>query len=251
MSKSASGLPQPRSLSKHDPKTFSVGSLDAASQINPGRLSTSSSRSAPLGSKELLKTSALRNQRRWLATNGSKTDTSSLRYTQDPRRGSLPQDGFRDPNRASRFNWRYSHRHFRSLDNEPEKTPLTTRNGNVDWGPALPMDFQKQRIKGTVGGGGAQKSWDSVSRRDSPKMAAVAPFRFRLQPRDDVEAFLDELSDCSSGSMEVCGEDQGSVRSSTTTSTRDELRQKRSFFLFGEISYSRCLRTRLSVPPHC
>ncbi|XP_028302977.1 neuron navigator 1 isoform X10 [Gouania willdenowi] len=35
-------------------------------------------------------------------------------------------------------------------------------------------------------------------------MAAVAPFRFRFQVHEDPDATLDDLSDCSSDSMEVC-----------------------------------------------
>ncbi|XP_037831343.1 neuron navigator 1 isoform X4 [Kryptolebias marmoratus] len=38
-------------------------------------------------------------------------------------------------------------------------------------------------------------------------MAAVAPFRFRFQVNEDTEATLDDLSDCSSDSMEVCCDD--------------------------------------------
>ncbi|XP_069389099.1 neuron navigator 1 isoform X5 [Paralichthys olivaceus] len=47
-------------------------------------------------------------------------------------------------------------------------------------------------------------------RRSEPgkvNMAAVAPFRFRFQVHEDTDAFLDNLSDCSSDSMEVCCED--------------------------------------------
>ncbi|XP_054866617.1 neuron navigator 1 isoform X2 [Amphiprion ocellaris] len=38
-------------------------------------------------------------------------------------------------------------------------------------------------------------------------MAAVAPFRFRFQVHEDIDATLDDLSDCSSDSMEVCCDD--------------------------------------------
>ncbi|XP_051803948.1 neuron navigator 1 isoform X2 [Acanthochromis polyacanthus] len=38
-------------------------------------------------------------------------------------------------------------------------------------------------------------------------MAAVAPFRFRFQGHEDTDATLDDLSDCSSDSMEVCCDD--------------------------------------------
>ncbi|XP_029946723.1 neuron navigator 1 isoform X1 [Salarias fasciatus] len=38
-------------------------------------------------------------------------------------------------------------------------------------------------------------------------MAAVAPFRFRFQIHDDTDTTLDDLSDCSSDSMEVCCDD--------------------------------------------
>lgn len=42
-------------------------------------------------------------------------------------------------------------------------------------------------------------------------MAAVAPFRFRFQVQEEMDATLDDLSDCSSDSMEVCCEDLGKL----------------------------------------
>ncbi|XP_020558894.1 neuron navigator 1 isoform X8 [Oryzias latipes] len=51
----------------------------------------------------------------------------------------------------------------------------------------------------------------NMARRSSEpgkvNMAAVAPFRFRFQVNEDTEAAADNLSDCSSDSMEVCCDD--------------------------------------------
>ncbi|XP_029007809.1 neuron navigator 1 isoform X4 [Betta splendens] len=47
----------------------------------------------------------------------------------------------------------------------------------------------------------------NMSHRARVNMAAVAPFRFRLPVHDDTDASLDDLSDCSSDSMEICCDD--------------------------------------------
>ncbi|XP_061582833.1 neuron navigator 1 isoform X4 [Cololabis saira] len=46
-----------------------------------------------------------------------------------------------------------------------------------------------------------------ASEPERVNMAAVAPFRFRFQVSEDTDAALDDLSDCSSDSMEVCCDD--------------------------------------------
>ncbi|KAK9973803.1 hypothetical protein ABG768_024506 [Culter alburnus] len=249
MSQSSSGIPLPRSLttlSKQDTKSLS-GSLlgPAANNHQDGRASVLSSSTSSISSlsvsKELLKGTGLRNQSslRAQGTSGGssrppfaprsaqssprvlKKETIRSKNTRDLRRGSLPQDGFRDMERHSNKNWRSGHHQFRSLDNEVESGQALRKltNGNVIWetSAGIQRDFQKQRMKMQARGDGdrgmiASKSQVSVTNtcpagRESPRMAAVAPFRFRLQVQDDTEASLEDLSDGSSDSMEVCCED--------------------------------------------
>ncbi|KAL1272311.1 hypothetical protein QQF64_028173 [Cirrhinus molitorella] len=248
MSQSSSSIPLPRSLtslSKQDTKGFSSTLLAPVTQNQlSGR--TSSSISSISVSKELLRGTGSRSQslHRSQGTPGStgrppfapRSAHSSphvakreiIPFRNNLRRGSLPQDEFRDVERHSNKNWRSGHHHFRSLDNEVVESPREQQtgqalrkptNGNVIWemSTGVQRDFQKQRMKmlarghsdrGTI----ASKSQVSGTNmcpagRDSLRTAAVAPFRFRLQVGEDTEASLEDLSDCSSDSMEVCCED--------------------------------------------
>ncbi|XP_042615063.1 neuron navigator 1-like isoform X5 [Cyprinus carpio] len=254
MSQSGSGIPLPRSLtslSKQDTKSLSGSLLGPAAQnqlaARTSSLSSSTSSISSLSvSKELLKGTGSRTQssQRAQGTSGGTNRPSfaprsahssphvpkreMIPFKNNLRRGSLPQDGFRDMERHSNKNWRSGHHHFRSLDNEvvessrEQQTGQALRkptNGNVIWetSTGVQRDFQKQRMtmlargdsyRGTI----ASKSQVNFSNacpagRESPRMAAVAPFRFRLQVGEDTEASLEDLSDCSSDSMEVCCED--------------------------------------------
>lgn len=217
MSQSSSGIPLPRSLttlSKQDTKSLSGGLLGPAAHNHQGGrtsvLSSSTSSVSSLSvSKELLKGTGLRNQSslRAQGTSGGtsrppfaprsaqssprvlKKETIQFKNTRDLRRGSLPQDGFRDKERHSNKNWRSGHHQFRSLDNEVESGQALRKptNGNIIWETSA--GIQKQRMKIQARGDGdrgmiAAKSQVSVTNtcpagRESPRMAAVAPFRFR------------------------------------------------------------------------
>ncbi|XP_069389085.1 neuron navigator 1 isoform X3 [Paralichthys olivaceus] len=68
-------------------------------------------------------------------------------------------------------------------------------------------------------------------RRSEPgkvNMAAVAPFRFRFQVHEDTDAFLDNLSDCSSDSMEVCCEDLGGMLGNSVKGREGDLKMERT-----------------------
>ncbi|XP_068170740.1 uncharacterized protein [Antennarius striatus] len=71
----------------------------------------------------------------------------------------------------------------------------------------------------------------NMSRRGSEpgrvNMAAVAPFRFRFQVHEDSDVFLDDLSDCSSDSMEVCCDDQETTQQLDFIMSRDLLRRQK------------------------
>ncbi|XP_028302970.1 neuron navigator 1 isoform X3 [Gouania willdenowi] len=59
-------------------------------------------------------------------------------------------------------------------------------------------------------------------------MAAVAPFRFRFQVHEDPDATLDDLSDCSSDSMEVCCDEFGGMLLGSSVKAREgDLRMER------------------------
>ncbi|XP_077053868.1 neuron navigator 1 isoform X6 [Siphateles boraxobius] len=240
MSQSSSGIPLPRTLSEHDTKSLS-GSLQGLAGGRTVLSSSTSSISSLSVSKDLLKGTGLRNQSllRAQGTSGGtnrpsfaprsaqnsphvlKRETTHFKNTRDMRRGSLPQDGFRDTERHSNQNWRSGHHHFRSLDNEEKSGQALQKptNGNVIWetSAGIQRDFQKRRMKMQGCGDGdrgriASKPQIGVTNtcpqgRESPRMAHVAPFRFRPQVREDTEASLEDLSDCSSDSMEMCCED--------------------------------------------
>ncbi|XP_050968764.1 neuron navigator 1 isoform X2 [Labeo rohita] len=252
MSQSGSSIPLPRSLtslSKQDTKGFSGALLGPSAQNQlAGRTSTlsSSSVSSLSVSKELHRGTASRSQslHRAQGTSGStsrppfapRSAHSSPRvpkrevipFRNNLRRGSLPQDEFRDVERHSNKNWRSGHHHFRSLDNEVVESSREQQtgqalckptNGNVIWemSTGVHRDFQRQRMKMLTRGHSDRGTIASKSQvngtnvcpagRESSRMAAVAPFRFRLQVGEETEASLEDLSDCSSDSMEVCCED--------------------------------------------
>ncbi|XP_055773941.1 neuron navigator 1-like isoform X3 [Salvelinus fontinalis] len=73
------------------------------------------------------------------------------------------------------------------------------------------MPTNKHRASRLSQGGGGTRQTVSVPRRGSEpagsNMATVAPFRFRLNVQDDDVSSLEDLSDCSSDSMEVCCDD--------------------------------------------
>ncbi|XP_072540932.1 neuron navigator 1 isoform X2 [Salminus brasiliensis] len=160
--------------------------------------------------------------------------------TLDLQRGSLPQENLRDLVRNGNKNWKSGLVHFRSLDNSDVHPPsrvqelqtgrakealprLKTNNGNLLWETTAgqQLAFNKQRGKFASGGPTEREVMSSKpiaqntraailnsGGSESPRMAAVAPFRFRLQIQEDTDvSSLDDVSDCSSDSMEVCCED--------------------------------------------
>ncbi|KTG01186.1 hypothetical protein cypCar_00037388 [Cyprinus carpio] len=261
MSQSGSGIPLPRSLSKRDTRGLSGALLGPAAQNQlAGRTSTLSSSASSISSlsisKELLRgssqgthgTSGCTNRPSFAPLSAHSSPhvprRETLSFKNNLRRGSLPQDGFRDMERHSNKNWRSGRHHFRSLDNEvvessrEQQTGQALRkptNGNVIWetSAAVQRDFQKQRMEMLARGYSNRGTIASKSQvngtnacppgRESPRMAAVAPFRYRLQVGEDTEASLEDLSDCSSDSVEVCCEDLGNLVSSSCCGVRGGL----------------------------
>ncbi|KAF4078994.1 hypothetical protein AMELA_G00188040 [Ameiurus melas] len=155
-----------------------------------------------------------------------KRDMVRSKDTLDLRRVPVSQDRFEDLTRNGNKNWKSNQVQVKSLDNadapssscmmmqgvQTGKARLRPANGNLIWGSSAANrpGFNKQRIK--FKNGSTEKDMNSCKHTpqktvgsESPRMAAVAPFRFKLQVHEDT----DEDSDCSSDSMEVCCEDLG------------------------------------------
>ncbi|XP_053492507.1 neuron navigator 1 isoform X2 [Ictalurus furcatus] len=158
-----------------------------------------------------------------------KRDMVRSKDTLDLRRVPVSQDRFGDLTRNGNKNWKSNQVQFKSLDNadapssscmviqgiQTGKARLRPTNGNLIWGSSAGNrpGFNKQRIK--FKNGSTEKDMNSCKRTpqktvgsESPRMAAVAPFRFKLQVQEDTDmSSLEDVSDCSSDSMEVCCED--------------------------------------------
>ncbi|KAM3621132.1 uncharacterized protein V6R79_006441 [Siganus canaliculatus] len=74
-------------------------------------------------------------------------------------------------------------------------------------------------------------TFDTSCRGGEPgkiNMAAVAPFRFRFQDHEDADVSLDDLSDCSSDSMEVCCDNLGGMLGNSVKGGRGDLKMERT-----------------------
>ncbi|XP_069004659.1 neuron navigator 1 isoform X2 [Embiotoca jacksoni] len=175
-----------------------------------------------------------------------KREVPRSKDTLDLRNSTLTQSALRDLQfrRNTNKNWTFGKYRLRSVDNAQEGNALRrlsangqpghgrgrllyTKGANGNDVPGLSSagmeHFQKQArsISNQVLGAADGEEFNNksksshqtlnVSRRGSEpgrvSMAAVAPFRFRFQVHEDTDATLDDLSDCSSDSMEVCCDD--------------------------------------------
>ncbi|XP_057701403.1 neuron navigator 1 isoform X4 [Corythoichthys intestinalis] len=96
--------------------------------------------------------------------------------------------------RNTNKNWTFGKYRQRNVDNA-QRSDKSTRENN-------------RNVEGTGNFRGQQER--SASKTKLPgrvNMATVAPFRYRCQTHEDPEATLEDLSDCSSDSMEVCCDD--------------------------------------------
>ncbi|KAA0712594.1 hypothetical protein E1301_Tti022258 [Triplophysa tibetana] len=224
-SENCSGIPLPKSLtnlSKTDTKPPS------SSDPSGGRTTTSRSPSSVSRGSQLRNQSSRGAQDtsggiNWTprSANSSphvpKREVHRFKSTSELRRGSSPQTDLTDLDRHSNNNWR--RHHFRSLDDEVTESSATGRvkekhhrssNGNIIWETSTgdQMSLQKQRTRGAPDREMmASRSRVCVSNTQptahgSPRMAAVAPFRFRVQVGEDGSS-LEDLSEGSSDSMEV------------------------------------------------
>ncbi|XP_016524375.1 neuron navigator 1 isoform X14 [Poecilia formosa] len=195
----------------------------------------------------------------------AKRDVPRSKDTLDLRNSVLTHKALRDLQlrRNTNKNWTFGKSRLRSLDNAQEGDTLLKHsanfypdrerdcflytkgtNGNERSRPSAAgqehfqrevRNISNQDLGGFVGDFLGNKPKDSyqkfnMKRRGSEpgkiNMAAVAPFRFRFQVSEDTDATLDDLSDCSSDSMEVCCDelDPDSQRKRTVQNVLD-LRQ--------------------------
>ncbi|XP_074522046.1 neuron navigator 1 isoform X2 [Halichoeres trimaculatus] len=158
-----------------------------------------------------------------------KREAPRSKDTLDLRTSTLTQKALRDLQlrRNVNQNWTFGKYRQRSVDNATEDNTLyntaqgrrrllhsKSANGNDEPGVSSARVSQGLRgYKAEVSSNNQRSSFQTfnMARRASEpgqvNMAAVAPFRFRFQVHEDTDATLDDLSDCSSDSMEVCCED--------------------------------------------
>ncbi|KAI4827189.1 hypothetical protein KUCAC02_030606 [Chaenocephalus aceratus] len=169
--------------------------------------------------------------------------------TLDLRASTLNQKALRELQlrRTTNKNWTFGKYRLRSVDNAAEEDALCRLSANVQSSHGRGRLFHPKGANGndlsgvsSAGMGNIQKEVRNIShqhlgaadrhvsccnkptssphtsnrpRRGSEpgtvNMAAVAPFRFRFQVHEDTNPTLEDLSDCSSDSMEVCCEELG------------------------------------------
>ncbi|KAL0978787.1 hypothetical protein UPYG_G00175180 [Umbra pygmaea] len=114
----------------------------------------------------------------------------------------------------------------------PTTKMLQQAGNNSRFGlPDRDMPTNKPRAS-HLGKGGATSTVSLPRQESEPprvNMATVAPFRFRLQVLDDEASSLEDLSDCSSDSMEVCCDDTGGMlRTSVKGGLEGDLKMERA-----------------------
>nr|XP_057911556.1 neuron navigator 1 isoform X6 [Doryrhamphus excisus] len=226
-------------LSKTDPK------LQNNSLPNPTRrLPSCSSSSASSGTTELLlrdptlknllhQNSSLYSQRSTAVmerTDGTSSAYSSPRIpkreaprskdTLDLHTGTLTQRALRDLQlrRNTNKNWTFGKYRQRNVDNADSTEKAVVSRQQYGKGHLYTKGRNRNMVS-SHGMGGFIPEVRSISNQDHSasktkisepgrvNMAAVAPFRFRYKAQDDQDATLEDLSDCSSDSMEVCCDD--------------------------------------------
>ncbi|XP_027134885.1 neuron navigator 1 isoform X3 [Larimichthys crocea] len=172
----------------------------------------------------------------------SKREVPRSKDTLDLRTSTLTHKALRDLQlkRTTNKNWTFGKYRLRTVDNAVEDNGLCRLPANVQVGHGRGRLLYTKGANGneisglsSVGTGNIQKEMRNISNQDlqasegevssnksktshqtfnmprrgsepgKVNMATVAPFRFRFQLHEDLDASLDDLSDCSSDSMEV------------------------------------------------
>ncbi|XP_038134405.1 neuron navigator 1 isoform X5 [Cyprinodon tularosa] len=168
-----------------------------------------------------------------------KRDIPRSKDTLDLRNSALTHKALRDLQlrRHTNKNWTFGKSRLRSLDNARDGNTLQRLSSNYHSGQergsllytkgtkgnekSCPSSFGLEHFQrevrnisnqdmGAFPGRNSYQRFNMKRRGSEPgkiNMAAVAPFRFRFQVNEDKDAALDDLSDCSSDSMEVCCDD--------------------------------------------
>ncbi|KAK5622463.1 hypothetical protein CRENBAI_003238 [Crenichthys baileyi] len=177
-----------------------------------------------------------------------KRDIPRSKDTLDLRNSALTHKALRDLQlkRNTNKNWTFGKSRLRNLDNAREGDTFLKLSANFHSGqerghllytkrtngnekscpPSAGLEHFQRDVRdisnqdlgtfvGDLFGNKARNSYQkfNMKRRGSEpgkiSMAAIAPFRSRFQVSEDTDTTLDDLSDCSSDSMEVCCDDFG------------------------------------------
>ncbi|XP_051269671.1 neuron navigator 1 isoform X7 [Dicentrarchus labrax] len=190
-----------------------------------------------------------------------KREVPRSKDTLDLRSGTLTQKALRDLQfrRTTNKNWTFGKYRLRTVDNAAKDDALCRLSANVQLGHGRGRLLYTKGTNGNEisGMGNIQKEVRNISNQDlqaseremsnnkskpshhtfnmprrgsepgKVNMAAVAPFRFRFQVHEDTDVALDDLSDCSSDSMEVCCDDLGGMLGNSVKG-RGDLKMERT-----------------------
>ncbi|XP_070814557.1 neuron navigator 1 isoform X1 [Chaetodon trifascialis] len=194
-----------------------------------------------------------------------KREVPRSKDTLDLRTSTLTHKALRDLQlrRTTNKNWTFGKYRLRSVDNAADNDALCrlsnvqlghgrgrllyTKGANGNEIPALSSagmgnnqrevrNIPNQDLRASEREASSNKSKASHGAFNMPRrgsepgkvnMAAVAPFRFRFQVHQDPDASLDDLSDCSSDSMEVCCDDLGGMLGNSVKG-RGDLKMERT-----------------------
>ncbi|XP_078026317.1 neuron navigator 1 isoform X6 [Epinephelus lanceolatus] len=196
-----------------------------------------------------------------------KREVQRSKDTLDLRASTMTQKALRDLQlrRNTNKNWTFGKYRMRSVDNEDKDDALCRLSANVHLSQGRGRLLYNKGANGneipgvsSAGMGNIQKETRNISNqhlgapeRDasgnkskSPQptfnmprrmsepgrvnMATVAPFRFRFQVHEVTDPTLDDLSDCSSDSMEVCCDDLGGMLGNSVKGREGDLKMERT-----------------------
>ncbi|KAM6928052.1 neuron navigator 1 [Xenentodon cancila] len=190
----------------------------------------------------------------------AKREAPRSKDTLDVRNNTLTHKALRDLQlrKNTNKNWTFGKYRLKNVDNAREGDALTRLSADVQPGPgrgrllftkgangnetsAGVENFQKDvrnmpnlDLGASAGEMLSNKSkspyhmFNTASEPERVNMAAVAPFRFRLQVSEDTDATLDDLSDCSSDSMEVCCDDLGGMLGNNAKGREGDMNMERT-----------------------
>ncbi|XP_067442786.1 neuron navigator 1 isoform X2 [Thunnus thynnus] len=182
--------------------------------------------------------------------------------TLDLRTSTLTQKALRDLQlrRNTNKNWTFGKYRLKNVDNAEEDESLcrlsATNQFSQGRGRLLYTKGTNENEISSAGMGNFQKEVRNISNQDASEgeassnkskssyqtfnmhrrgsepgkvnMATVAPFRFRFQVHEEMDASLDDLSDCSSDSMEVCCDDLGGMLGNSVKGREGDLKMERT-----------------------